>query len=671
MPKVTVDGVEIEVPQGATVLQAAELAGKEIPRFCYHERLSIAGNCRMCLVEVKPGPPKPQASCALPAAEGQEIRTDSEMVKKAREGVMEFLLINHPLDCPICDQGGECDLQDQAVAYGKGKSRFEENKRAVTEKYMGPIVKTVMTRCIHCTRCVRFAEEVAGVEEIGAIGRGEGMEITSYLEHAVHSELSGNVVDLCPVGALTSKPYAFEARPWELTKTLGIDVMDGVGTNIRIDSRGREVLRALPRVNDDVNEEWATDKTRHAIDGLMKRRLDKPYVRKNGKLEEASWAEAFQAIADVKAGSSVAAIAGDLVDCETMYAAKTLLKSMKSDMLEGRQTGLSYNVSSLAAVNFNSTIAGIEEADVILLVSTNPRWEASLVNTRIRKAVRKGGTKVFGIGPEADQTYPVEWLGDDMGLLAKLPKAAADALKGAERPAIILGGGALSVEGAHGAALKLATKYKLVRDGWNGFNVLHIGASRTGGLMLGYAADGGIKAIAAKKPKLLFALGADEMDYEAFKDSFKVFIGHHGDAGAHAADVILPGAAYTEKNGTYVNLEGRVQHSTKAIFAPGDAREDWSILRALSDVMGKTLPFDSFEELRAKMAKDHPELAAEGLVTFEWSPPTGLPDKPKGQGVHPIKDFYLTNSIARASATMQRCSAELLHADDELMEAAE
>ncbi len=671
MPKVTVDGIEIEVPQGATVLQAAGLAGKEIPRFCYHERLSIAGNCRMCLVEVKPGPPKPQASCALPAADGQEIRTDSEMVKKAREGVMEFLLINHPLDCPICDQGGECDLQDQAMVYGKGSSRFEENKRAVTEKYMGPIVKTVMTRCIHCTRCVRFAEEVAGVEEIGAIGRGENMEITSYLEGAVHSELSGNVVDLCPVGALTSKPYAFEARPWELTKTLGIDVMDGVGTNIRIDSRGREVLRALPRVNDDVNEEWATDKTRHAIDGLMKRRLDKPYVRKNGKLEEASWNEAFQAITDVNAGSSVAAIAGDLVDCETMYAAKKLLKSMKSDMLEGRQTGLSYDVSNLAAVNFNSTIAGIEETDVILLVSTNPRWEASLVNTRIRKAVRKNNAKVFGIGPEADQTYPVEWLGDDMGLLAKLPKALADALKDAERPAIILGGGALSIEGAHGAALKLATKYKLVREGWNGFNVLHIGASRTGGLMLGYGYNGGINAIAAKKPKLLFALGADEMNYEAFKDSFKIFIGHHGDAGAHAADVILPGAAYTEKNGTYVNLEGRVQRSHKAIFAPGDAREDWSILRALSDVMGKTLPFDSFEELRAKMAKDHPELDAEGLVAFDWNPPSGLTSTPKGQGVHPIKDFYLTNSIARASATMQRCSAELLHADDELMEAAE
>jgi len=536
---------------------------------------------------------------------------------------------------------------------------------------MGPIVKTVMNRCIHCTHCVRFSEEVAGVEEIGAIGRGEGMEITSYLEGAVHSELSGNVVDLCPVVALTSKPYAFEARPWGLTKTLGIDVMDGVGTNIRIDSRGREVLRSLPRVNDDVNEEWATDKTRHAVDGLMKRRLDKPYVRKNGKLEEASWNEAFQAIADVKAGNSVAAIAGDLVDCETMYAAKKLLKSMKSDMLEGRQTGLSYDVSNLAAVNFNTGIAGIEEADVILLVSTNPRWEASLVNTRIRKAVRHGHAKVFAIGPESDLTYPVEWLGDDMSLLGKLPNAVKDALEQAKKPALILGGGGLSIDGVHGAALKLAKQFKLFRDGWNGFNVLHIGASRTGGLMLGYAYDGGIKAIAAKKPKLLFALGADETDYGLFEGCYKVYIGHHGDAGAHAADVILPGAAYTEKNGTYVNLEGRVQRSNKAIFAPGDAREDWSILRALSDVMGKTLPFDNFQELRAKMAKDHPELAEEGLVALEWNPPSGLPDKPKGQGVLPIKDFYLTNSIARASATMQRCSAELLHGDDEILEAAE
>ncbi len=676
MPKVTVDGEEIEVPNGATVLQACELAGKEIPRFCYHERLSIAGNCRMCLVEVKPGPPKPQASCALPAAEGQEIRTDSEMVKHAREGVMEFLLINHPLDCPICDQGGECDLQDQSIAYGKGASRYDENKRAVTEKYMGPIIKTIMTRCIHCTRCVRFAEEVAGVEEIGALYRGENMQITSYLEQAVHSELSGNVVDLCPVGALTSKPYAFEARPWELNKTPGIDVMDAVGTNIRIDSRGREVLRILPRVNDEVNEEWASDKTRYALDGLMRRRLDQPFVRKDGKLQVASWQEAFQAIAAVDAGASVAAIAGDLLDCETMYAAKKLLGAMGSELLEGRQTGMDYDVSSMAAVNFNTGIAELEQADVVLLLSANPRWEAPLVNTRIQKAVRKRGAKVFGIGPETDQTYPVEWFGDDMALAADLPDAVAKALKDAKRPAVILGGGGLTVEGLHGAALKLVEEFDLIRpleDGamWNGFNVLHISAARMGGLMLGYAQQGGIADIVAAKPKLLFALGADEMDFTPFADSCKVYIGHHGDNGAHAADIILPAAAYTEKNGTYVNLEGRVQRSQKAIFAPGDAREDWSILRALSDVLGHTLPFDNFADLRAAMFAEHPELAVETRAAYDWSPPKKLKAKPRGKGKLPIADFYLTNAIARASATMQRCSAELLHADDEVMEAAE
>ena len=441
MPKLKVDGIEIEVPAGATVLQACELAGKEIPRFCYHERLSIAGNCRMCLVEVKPGPPKPQASCALPAAENQEIFTNSPMVKNAREGVMEFLLINHPLDCPICDQGGECDLQDQSVAYGRGSSRYHVHKRAVTEKYMGPLVKTVMTRCIQCTRCIRFAEEVAGVEEIGAIGRGEDMQITSYLEGAVTSELSGNVVDLCPVGALTSKPYAFEARPWELKKTLTIDVMDAVGTNIRLDSRGRQVLRALPVINEDVNEEWASDKTRHAVDGLVRRRLDKPFVRRDGKLVEASWDEAFAAIAAVKSGSSVAAVHGDLLDCETLYAAKALLASMGSTLLEGRQTGMDYDTSSLAAVNFNTSIAGAEKADAILLVGTNLRWEAPLVNTRIRKAIKKGA-KVFAIGPEVDLTYKVEWLGNDLGLLGKLPKAAAEAFKNAEAPMVIVGGAA-------------------------------------------------------------------------------------------------------------------------------------------------------------------------------------------------------------------------------------
>ncbi len=407
MPKVTVDGLEIEVTAGATVLQACELAGKEIPRFCYHERLSIAGNCRMCLVEVAPGPPKPQASCALPATEGQIIRTDSAMVKKAREGVMEFLLINHPLDCPICDQGGECDLQDQSVAYGRGASRYDENKRAVTEKYMGPIVKTVMTRCIQCTRCIRFAEEVAGIEEIGAVGRGENMQITSYLERAVTSELSGNVVDLCPVGALTSKPYAFEARPWELKKTPSIDVMDAVGTNIRLDARGRAVLRALPRINEDVNEEWASDKTRHAVDGLTHARLDKPYVRRDGKLVAVSWGEAFDAIKAHWNGEA-AVIAGDMVDCETMFAARELAGSK---MLEGRQTGLAYDTSSLSAVNFNTGIANIENADVILLVGSDLRREASLVNTRIQKAVRRKGAKVFAIGPQTDLTYKVEWLG--------------------------------------------------------------------------------------------------------------------------------------------------------------------------------------------------------------------------------------------------------------------
>jgi NADH-quinone oxidoreductase subunit G len=671
MPKLKVDGIEVEVPAGATVLQACEAAGKEIPRFCYHERLSIAGNCRMCLVEVKPGPPKPQASCALPAADNQEVFTRTPMVKNAREGVMEFLLINHPLDCPICDQGGECDLQDQSIAYGRGHSRYDENKRAVTEKYMGPVVKTVMTRCIQCTRCIRFAEEVAGVEEIGAIFRGEDMQITSYLEHAVKSELSGNVVDLCPVGALTSKPYAFEARPWELKKTLAIDVMDAVGTNIRLDSRGRQVLRALPVINEDVNEEWASDKTRHAVDGLVRRRLDRPYVRREGRLVEASWDEAFAAIAAVNAGKSVAAIHGDLLDCETMYAAKALLAAMGSSLLEGRQTGMDYDTSSLGAVAFNTTIAGAETADAILLVGTNLRWEAPLVNTRIRKAIKRGA-KVFAIGPQVDLTYRVTWLGDDLSLLGKLPESAMHAFKEASRPMMIVGGAAL--KGGHAAALKLAKTYKIVRaleDGraWNGFNVLHFSAARMGGLMLGWAQPGGIADVVAARPKLVFFLGADEVDFTRFAGSFKVYVGHHGDKGAAAADVVLPGASYAEKPGTYVNLEGRVQRGERAVFPPGDAREDWTILRALSEKLGATLPFDTIEELRAAMAVDTPDLAIPGLRTFEWNPPA-LAGKGEGSVGYPIKDFYLTNAICRASPTMQRCSAELIHGE-EFAEAAE
>jgi NADH-quinone oxidoreductase subunit G len=672
MPKVTVDGIELEVPAGATVLQACELAGKGIPRFCYHERLSIAGNCRMCLVEVAPGPPKPQASCALPAAEGQTIRTDSEMVRKAREGVMEFLLINHPLDCPICDQGGECDLQDQAMAYGRGKSRYDENKRAVTEKYMGPLIKTQMTRCIHCTRCVRFSEEVAGVDEIGALYRGENMQITTYLEKAAKHELSANVIDLCPVGALTSKPYAFEARPWELKKTLSIDVSDAVGANIRIDSRGREALRILPRINDDVNEEWLSDKGRYQVDGLTTRRLDRPWLRKNGKLVAASWDEAFAAIAKgfnaSGRGKSVAAIAGDMVDCETMFAAKTLVGALGSKLLEGRQTGLEYDCSNLAAVNFNSTLAGIETADAILIVGSHIRREAPLVNPRLHKAVKRGA-KVFVVGPEWETTYPATFLGSDLAVLDKLPKDVSDAFKSAERPALILGGAGLG-KGALGACLALADKFKLVRGDWNGFNVLHMAASRMGGLMLGYAQPGGIADIVAAKPKLLLSLGADELDYAKFADSTVVYIGHHGDKGAHAADVILPAAAYTEKAGTYVNTEGRVQFADQAVFAPGDAREDWTILRALADALGVSVGFDSFSELRAAMVKAVPALGVEGLANYGALPKAG---KAKASGVieaYPIKDFYLTNPIARASATMQRCSAELLHGE-EFAEAAE
>ncbi len=673
MPKVKVDGVELEVPAGATVLQACEMAGKEIPRFCYHERLSIAGNCRMCLVEVKPGPPKPQASCALPAAEGQEIRTDSEMVKKAREGVMEFLLINHPLDCPICDQGGECDLQDQSVAYGRGSSRYHEHKRAVTEKYMGPLIKTVMTRCIQCTRCVRFSEEIAGVDEIGALYRGENMQISTYLEKASTHELSANVIDLCPVGALTSRPYAFEARPWELKKTLSIDVSDAIGANIRVDARGREVLRILPRVNDDVNEEWLSDKGRYQAGGLAKRRLDRPFIRLDGKLQAVSWDEALAAVARIAPGSSVAAIAGDLVDVETMYAAKKLVAGLGSSLLEGRQTGLAYDCSNLAAVNFNSGIGGIENADAILIVGSHVRWEAALLNARLRKAAKKGA-KVFVIGPVWDTTYPAEFLGTDAGIINALPQNVVDALGAAQRPAVIVGGAGLA-KGALEPALALAEKLKLVRtleDGsvWNGFNVLHMAASRMGGLMLGYAQKGGIADLVAAKPKMLISLGADEVDYTRFADSMIVYIGHHGDKGAHAADVILPAAAFTEKAGIYVNTEGRVQYAEKAVFAPGDAREDWSVLRAIAEVLGVKVGFDSFDELRAALFAELPALAVDEAVVDYGALPTGVTGSASGEIAYPIKDFYLTNPIARASETLQQCSAELLHGAEPQAEAA-
>jgi NADH-quinone oxidoreductase subunit G len=659
MPKVTVDGVELDVPQGATVLQACELAGKEIPRFCYHERLAIAGNCRMCLVEVAPGPPKPQASCALPAADGQTIRTDTPMVKKAREGVMEFLLINHPLDCPICDQGGECDLQDQAIAYGRSFTRFEENKRAVDDKYMGPVIKTSMTRCIQCTRCIRFADDVAGVPEIGMLYRGEDEQITTYLEKAVTSELAGNLADVCPVGALLQKPQLFEQRPWELRRVAGIDVMDAVGSNIRLDVRQRQVMRILPRINEDVNEEWINDKTRHHVDALVRNRLDRPWVRERGKLREASWSEALQIFAKKlkKAGSKVAAIAGDLLDAQTMYAAKTLLEGQGSTLLEGRQTGLTYDCASLSAVAFNSTIAGIERADAVLLVGSNIRWEAPLIATRVRKVPRKGG-KVFAIGPQVDLGMRAEWIGNDLNLLAKLPDAVSQVFAKAERPAVIVGPGALAAGGL-GAALALVDPLNLIREGWNGFNVLHISASRMASLVLGYAQKGGLADIEAAAPELVLLLGADEMPADRLKGAYKVYIGHHGDNGAKQADLVLPGAAYAEKHGTYVNTEGRVQRGEKAAFPPGEAREDWAILRAVSELAGKALPFDSFGQLHQQMVREYPQLGRDGLIDLPWSPPK-LSAKAEGPIRYPIADFFLTNAICRNSPTMRRCSEELV-----------
>nr|WP_310524117.1 NADH-quinone oxidoreductase subunit NuoG [Polymorphobacter sp.] len=662
MPKLTIDGVEVEVPAGATVLQACEAAGAEIPRFCYHERLSIAGNCRMCLVEMEKAP-KPVASCAMPAADGQVVFTTTPKVKKAREGVMEFLLINHPLDCPICDQGGECDLQDQSLAYGKGFTRYQENKRAVTEKHMGPLVKTIMTRCIHCTRCIRFAEEVAGVEEIGAVGRGENMQITSYLEKAVTSEVSGNIIDLCPVGALTSKPYAFQARPWELKKTDGIDVMDALGSNIVIGSRGPAVMRVTPRINDDVNEEWLSDKGRFAHDGLSERRLDRPYVRRDGKLVAASWVEAFAAVRrglEGVAGSAIAGIVGDLCAVEDMVALKDLLGTLGSTRIEARQDGALLDASVRENYLFNSGLNGIESADVVLLIGTDPRREAPLLNVRLRKKASRGLSKVLGIGAPVDLTYPVQWLGDDAGLVGKLPKDVVDALMKAERPAIIIGMGALRMPGMFAAAQALASKIKLVRDGWNGWNVLHTAAARVGAMDLGLVADG-VEAIAADTSvKALFLLGADEV--EAGAGAFTVYIGTHGDRGVAHADVILPAAAYTEKPGTWVNLEGRVQRGLRAVFPPGEAREDWTIFRALSAVLGAPLPYDDIAGLRARIGAEWPHLAGGEPVVVAGAAGVagGKSSVSSGPIAGIIDNYYLTNPIARASETMAACVAEIL-----------
>jgi NADH-quinone oxidoreductase subunit G len=673
MPKLTIDGREVEVEQGLTVLQACESAGIEIPRFCYHERLSIAGNCRMCLVAMK-GAPKPVASCAMPAAEGMVIHTNTPEVHKMRKGVMEFLLINHPLDCPICDQGGECDLQDEAMAYGFDRGRFAENKRAVREKYMGPLIKTVMTRCIHCTRCIRFAAEVAGVPELGATSRGEHMEVGSYLEKALTSELSGNLIDLCPVGALTSKPYAFAARSWELAKTESVDVMDAVGSNVRIDTRGNEVMRVLPRINEDINEEWISDKTRFACDGLRRQRLDRPYVREAGKLKPVTWREAFAAIAHgvegIK-GSQMAAIAGDLVDCESMIALKDLMTALGSPNIDCRQDGAALQASPRVSYLFNTTIVGIESADACLLVGTNPRTEAPIINARLRKRYRMGGFQVGMIGPAADLTYKYQHLGDDPHLLERIAAGDhpfADVLKNAQNPMLIVGMGALVRD--DGAAVleavcQITEKLGLVdaKTGWNGFNVLHTAAARVGGMDLGFLPGEGGKSTAgivdgAEKGeiKMVYLLGADEIDTSRLGKAFVVYQGHHGDAGAHRADVILPGAAYTEKNGTYVNTEGRVQFARRACYPPGEAREDWTIIRALSEVLGKTLPLNTLDQVRQRLRDVNPAFGAgDRIEPGKWAAFGRKGDLDSRPFETPDTNFYLTNPVCRASITMAQC----------------
>ena len=675
MPKLKVDGIEVEVPPGSTVLQACEAAGKEIPRFCYHDRLSVAGNCRMCLVEVKPGPPKPAASCALPAGDDMEIFTDSEMARKGREGVMEFLLINHPLDCPICDQGGECDLQDQAMGFGHAGSRYQENKRAVEEKYMGPLIKTIMTRCIHCTRCVRFSTEVAGIEDMGLVNRGENAEITT-LEQAVASEMSGNVIDLCPVGALTSKPYAFVARPWELTKTESIDVMDAVGSNIRIDARGNEVLRVLPRLHEDVNEEWISDKTRFACDGLSRQRLDQPYIRGDeGKLAPASWQQALSlAAAKLKAaGSRAAAIAGDQACVESMFALKGLMAQIGSKNIDCRQDGSAVDASAPASYRFNTTIAGIEDADACLIIGSDPRAEAPVLNARIRKRYLVGGFKIGMVGQKRDLTYQYDYLGagcDTLQQIAVGTHPFAETLRNAERPMLILGTGALArADGSAvlAAAHKIASDTDMIGDGWNGFNVLQRAASRVGGMMIGFVpSDAEMKissniSIPGGSPEVIYLLGADELNTDALGDAFVIYQGHHGDAGAHRADVILPGAAYTEKNAIYVNTEGRVQLAERAAFPPGKARDDWAIIRAISSEMGTPLPYDSQPALRSKLQSEFPAfLAIDTVETAEWSEfgNSGALDVAPLES--PIENFYMTDPISRASETMARCVDEIL-----------
>ena len=669
MPKLTVDGTDIEVPAGSTVLQACEAAGREIPVFCYHPRLNIAGNCRMCLVEMEKSP-KPIASCAMPAADGMVIKTDTPMVHKARRGVLEMLLINHPLDCPICDQGGECDLQDITLFYGPDHSRFSDNKRPVSDKYLGPLVSTHMTRCIHCTRCIRFLDEVAGVEELGGVARGEHLEITNWVEAALTSELQGNIIDLCPVGALNSKPYEYRARTWEMKKTESIDVSDAVGCNIRVDARHNEVMRIVPRLHEDINEEWLSDKGRFLYDGLKKRRLDRPMIRQASRLEPADWRAALDAVAaKVRATdpSRVGFIIGDMVDAETMTVVKDLAAAIGSPNVDCRQDGSKLGYGPRGSWLFNSTIAGIEDADAILLVGTDPRHEAAVLNARIRKRWRQTQLPIGRIGLAGiDLTYPVMDLGAGAPTLVDLLAdkiAFSEQLKAAQRPMVIVGNGVTTRPDGPAVldlARKVAERFGGFSEEWNGFNVLHTAASRVAGLDLGLVpGEGGldVAGMLGGGVDLLFLLGADEVDLGALDETFVVYQGHHGDRSAPRADVILPGAAWTEKHGTYVNTEGRPQRAKLAVMPPGDAREDWKILRALSAALGDPLPLDTLAAVRARMIELAPVMDTPGVIapsareTFDMTGETE-----RAPFVATVENFYQTNAIARASAVMAESS---------------
>ncbi len=674
MPKLTIDGMEIEVQSGLTVLQACEQAGVEIPRFCYHERLSIAGNCRMCLVEMERAP-KPVASCAMPVGDGMVIKTNTETVKKARKGVMEFLLINHPLDCPICDQGGECDLQDQSIAFGFDHSRYSENKRAVPDKDFGPLISTSMTRCIHCTRCVRFSTEIGGVEELGLVNRGEHAEISTYVSRAISTELSGNMIDLCPVGALTSKPYAYVGRSWELKKTESIDVMDAVGTNIRVDARGGEVLRILPRLHEDVNEEWLSDKGRFSCDGLKKQRLDRPYVRgKDGKLKPSTWQDALTVVAEkIKASNSerLAAIAGDLCDAESMLALKGVMQSQECKNIDCRQDGSKLGHGPRSSYLFNSGISGIDEADAVLIIGSNVRWEAPIINARLRKRYLQAETfSAASIGPNWDPNFACDMIGagpDAINDIAAGRHPFNDVLRNAKNPMIIMGAHIFARQDGKallGMLKGLAEATGVVKDGWNGFNILHSAASRVGGLDLGFLPESGgkdtcgiIEACEKGEIDLVYLLGADEIDFDRLGNAAVIYQGHHGDKAAHRADVILPGAAYTEKDGTYVNTEGRVQLARAAAFPPGEAKEDWKILRALSSALGKDLPYNDLGSLRQNMvAQNSIFQAIDSLESPVWGD-FGTKDDFLLEPFEPaIENYYMTDPISRASETMAACT---------------